>query len=282
MLSRFQVLDSICVSRPEAKVNEDGMFISSNLVLILDGATGLDKNLISEESDAYWLVSEIIGYFQRHFTQDSNFLTVLNESIFAAREKLDENILSKLNAFNMPSAGMAAIQIKNGYIQAFRTGDCKLHVKFNERIYELFEESKLSELDKKSINNMKTKIQSGETPEEARAQTMSILRENRSMMNKPDGYSALSLEEKSIQLVENKKIKANEIDTFLLTTDGFYSVFEDYRAKSIHEIFEMLKNKKSENIIELIRTIEQNDASLQKYPRLKKSDDATAAIVSPL
>jgi len=62
----------------------------------------------------------------------------------------------------------------------------------------------------------------------------------------------------------------------LLMSDGFSAISDAYRHVGDSELIELVEKEGLEHVYDIIRDIENKDAGCMKFPRFKKSDDASA------
>jgi hypothetical protein len=65
----------------------------------------------------------------------------------------------------------------------------------------------------------------------------------------------------------------------LLATDGFYALVEDYQRYGDRELIATAQAIGLQALARELRHIEDDDPNGERYPRMKKSDDATALLV---
>jgi len=74
-------------------------------------------------------------------------------------------------------------------------------------------------------------------------------------------------------------VKVQPGSTVLLATDGLLALVSDYGAYSTDSLMAAASNKGLAVLGEELRIIESGDAGGDKFPRFKKSDDATALLL---
>jgi hypothetical protein len=79
--------------------------------------------------------------------------------------------------------------------------------------------------------------------------------------------------------VSRRVIKAAPGSTLLLATDGFLALASDYGAYSADSLMTAAQEKGLAALGEELRAIEAGDSGGDKFPRFKKSDDATALLL---
>jgi hypothetical protein len=65
----------------------------------------------------------------------------------------------------------------------------------------------------------------------------------------------------------------------LLATDGFYALVEDYKRYGDRELIATAQTIGLATLARELRHIENDDPNGERFPRMKKSDDATALLV---
>jgi len=279
----FQPADQACISGSPDKANEDYILITDGLYVVLDGATGLGKQLITTHpSDAVWFVEKISFYMKRFWHQECDFVRALSRAIKSCSE--DYNLLTRGVSrpdYELPSAGLAAIAIENGVINAYRLGDCAIYSNSDKLKSSIFEPSFLEELDTKSIKSLKGELSKGSNAKQAREAIMPMLRKHRSLMNKPNGYGSLSLTQSCIEYIDKKQLNISQGESILLASDGF-SCIENYCNFDVRGIFNICESLGLEGVVGKIRKIENEDSKMESYPRLKIHDDSTALLLNVL
>ena len=259
------------------KPNEDKIIIFDNLFVVIDGATGLgEKKISSTDSDAQWFVNYISDYFSENWNSKSQFIPFLREALNAVNSKYLDliNNSENIKPFELPSAGLAAVQIFDKHIIAYRIGDCSLYIKNQNSVIDVFGDSPLNALDQKSISMLTRELKKGLSITEARENIKDILKQNRSKMNQKDGYSVITIHPDSINGFEKKKIDLLKNTELLLTSDGFSAFNEKYEFP-LEEVFQKVNKNSLDDVIKELREIESNDDKLLQFPRLKAHDDAT-------
>jgi hypothetical protein len=142
-----------------------------------------------------------------------------------------------------------------------------------------FKDYELEQLDGEVISHI-NKLVTGENLSlfEARQKSKNMLIKNRLLRNTIEGYWILGFDESAADNCITGTIDLYEENEYeiLLTTDGFYALIDKYKYTTESDIYNLLKNNTLDDLYRKIREIECGDESGIKYPRLKKSDDASA------
>ncbi|MET0071186.1 MAG: hypothetical protein ABW096_14210 [Candidatus Thiodiazotropha sp.] len=275
----ISLIDSASEAGSESKANEDLVVETQRLCMVLDGATGLGEQRVSSyPSDAVWFVNAIATRLTETWLRENNFTRALTYAIDMCIEEYKNiaGVLPEL-AYELPSAGMVAAVVEEGVVRVYRLGDCDAYCKSEGRAKKLFGHSRLEALDKLSIEAIALELRQGKSPSQARESVMPMLRKHRSLLNMPGGYGALSLVRDSVNHMEVAELSEAQGATILLASDGF-SAIEKYRNYTADDIFERCSKVGMSGIVNEIREVENDDADLLKFPRLKSHDDATALL----
>lgn len=265
------LINSISNAGSNSKANEDTAFvINESTFVVCDGATGLSKNNISDQqSNAFWFIDKFSKLLKNKFVSFDKLELTLTNILCQIRNEF--NLASKelpSHRYAFPSASFVLVHISrnDNIVQFGRLGDCKAYVKYRSgNVVDLFGKSKLDELDITALSVKENSILFRDTKQK-----------NRELMNSPDGYGSLAIDDISIgnfyNFFESKVINLREISSIILTTDGFHSIIDTYAKYDISDLF----SYSIEETIRDIRKIENIDHNCKSFSRFKKSDDATA------
>lgn len=271
--------EAICEPGSLSRDNEDGYLVDKNFFMVVDGATGVTTPLVAgnQPLTPKWLTQQIIARIKIHYV--GHFYGIENPASalqrIADQIVLDHPVIAKEEfRLRVPSAAVAGISRNRNQWYGWRLGDCEIFYE-NEKgeIHSLFPASTLKALDQKLISKMMFYINRGLSPEEARKTIRPSMITNRSLANRSYGYGIFRPEKGTTKMLEIKMIPKNS-PAILIASDGF-AALKDYNR----EIFDNAVSGKRlalKEALEIIRGLESNDPSLTIYPRLKRSDDATA------
>lgn len=278
----MRILRNDIISHAGNPVNEDIATIHNNSAWVMDGATGLyNKNLVDKDSDAKWFVDEWNEYlFGNIENWNKSLKEIIKKGISIIKNKyynlVDENTIEPL-AF--PSSGIALVRWYDNKLEYLVLGDCTFMYKDKQGLVKSFKDYKLEQLDGEVISHI-NKLINGENISllEARQKSMDMLIKNRLLKNTSEGYWILGFNESAADNCITGTIDLFEENEYeiLLTTDGFYALIDKYKYTNESDIYKLLKDNTLDDLYQKIREIECSDESGIKYPRLKKSDDASA------
>lgn len=262
----FRVIDAL--SLPGKSRNEDHYRFSENTLLLLDGSTGLSPNA----PDAVWFVQGFADRFMKRIAQTDDLCLSVNASL--------EELFAEFNALNpdaahdtvYPSAAALILHIRGEALQILNIGDCTA-VLFGKETRTVHT-NEVERFDNAVLEQMKA-IQS-QTGEDLSAivKTEAIrshLLANRRKMNASDGYEILSFNMKPREERHLLTLEKKAFHRIHLFTDGFEALHEELSQPDIPALKELYRRLRQE---------EQQDRTLNRRPRFKVSDDASALVAA--
>lgn len=276
-MMKIEITDVITDPGSTERVNEDQYLLCEGLAVVMDGATGLGSHWVEHaDSDAKWFVDTLKEGLRREWRSHRAFMPALQAAISATCDMFSRYAgnADRPRADERPSAAMTALAIENGAIRLFQAGDCMAFYKQAGAITRPFPASPLEALDRASVEAMKPYMDQGMSPAEARNQILPLLRRHRALVNEPRGYSALTPDMDCTRHVTDREITPAFNSRLIMASDGF-SALVDYEPDWERRLFEVPLRK----ALAVLRRIEREDPALQKHPRLKVHDDATAVRV---
>lgn len=284
---RFVCLEQ--VSSKGTKIeNEDRIFCSRNLAIVLDGATGLSDKSIP----ASWIVDNIISFFIEEYNRFRNseqyrvgvngsFIeSILRKTIRKIIEKYNEEFGEVPEDRSIsPSAAGAIVATSDSAIEYAVFGDVSIVVRYTDgRITRIYDQ-RLEEMDNRVIEKLRRiMLYENKSYKEAMNEIRNDLIENRRKLCRSDGYSSLSLYNECVGLGLYGRLDPSDVDFILIASDGFMSIVDTYKQFNIYELMQSLSYDKImlSDLVGLIRRIESKDKDVKTYPRFSISDDASA------
>ncbi len=299
--------------------NEDFVdFLDHQYILVLDGSSGLgpkfENGFGGKSSAAQWFVQKFAAAVKRNIDGLISTDVLLKRCIREVKteyyeiiEKLQEGSASSdCDATNSqrimePSASMALVRKIDGEVEVTFLGDITIGVKTQDGRISVIERGDVEVCDNKVLDLIGVKKKN--SPERHVSDIMKdddvqkLLVENRGRMNngRDDGYLILGFDESVIDraVQEAKKYddvydpdatgtKASKIiNSMLIMSDGFAAHYQKYgRSRGeLESLWRRADYEKLKYIYKDLRREEERDPYCDKYPRFKKSDDASAVNV---
>lgn len=261
----FKLIDFISEAGSSNHENEDLLWYRDNIIIFLDGSSTLFDPIISTKEFMKLFIEIFIEFLEQ--TND------LRSSIVDSIRKIRLNFESRdieITAGNIPSAAALFIYQNNNTLQVVNLGDC-IALFFKENTLIEITDHSVERLDNLVINealNIQKKTKEDLDVIMKKSIIKDLLIENRLKMNSANGYQVLALNLDSIPQEDLFEIPTDQVERIILYTDGFKFLRSKIKSNDflVQDLYKELRN------------IENSDRSLNKYPRLKISDDATLAV----
>ncbi|GAB6169041.1 hypothetical protein JCM1393_15010 [Clostridium carnis] len=263
--------------------NEDIFNIVENAAWVLDGATGLTKNKISDfESDASWYVDRWNKYLTKNINKNCSLKDIIKEGLRLIKNEYEGlSGFRNLTYLEYPCAAISIIRLRENKLEYFILGDCTVAYKIGENnIIELYDK-KLESLEEIILNKIKRiSIERKIDVLEAKQFCLNDIKDTRKLKNTKDGYWILELDEEAVNHALVGEISLSEDIRLFMTSDGASQHYDTLNISSnSNEFLVKLESSNLNSIIDEIRESQNKDKFCSKYPRLKKSDDATIVYI---
>ena len=288
--------------------NEDIIEYSNyNYVLVLDGATGLENKNVSDcgtySSMAQWFVKRFARLIKENIDSVISTEDLVTQCIRTIREeycemvRIDDTLSMEEQRLLQPSASIALIRKMDNEIEVFSLGDITILIKTCDGKVHEFGKSNVEILDEDVVNRLKEekqkqKIHISEIMKQEKIQNLLLANRRLKNSNKPEGYWILGLDEEAVKHADVKRYSdavcskqengniEQFIDSIIVCSDGFAVYYKKYGlADSISSFWSQVEHKSLEHMYDKLRKVENKDEYCNQYPRFKKSDDATVALI---
>lgn len=277
----FQLLDQLSLPGDPAKANEDFQATSAHAALVIDGATPLGDSLMPGPSDAQWIAQFGARRLMARLDQGDGARKALRaaladaEKSFAALGRHPPDEMWQLPCASM----MLAVGAGDGGVEFLWYGDCAALVRQGDAAVTVVGET----FDKRAAEAMRAQQvakEKGLSPASGldRPEFIGSLRAVRNRINSGT-YWLFSPDVRAASHVSRRVIKAGTGTMLLLATDGFLALASDYGVYSADSLMGAAKSKGLTALGEELRAIEAGDLGGDRFPRFKKSDDATALLL---
>lgn len=278
---RFQPLFE--QSAPGSRINEDGLGHRGRFAWIIDGATGLaGEPLTSGATDAAWLAG-LIGTKLAEFTgRDEELDSLLARLEVALQGEFGDATahMATVHDNHAPSSCLGLVALRQGedglVLEGSFLGDVVALVPSDEGVVRWTDE-RLEPLEQKTLAMLGTHAREpGQIPEAVWAQ----IRENRGMLNRPDGYWVVSPRRPwaGQELRFEAPIKTGQ--PVVLATDGFMRLVDVFGKYSDATLHAALAAGRGAALIQELRDLERSDLMAGAFPRVKTHDDATVLVIA--
>lgn len=262
------------------EMNEDFVYASKDISFVIDGASGLSGiNHIDDSNDVVWFVDFWKNYLINNLA-DFNFsieeiVSRGIEEVFRKYKSVASNFYN-ISKFDYPSASIAIIRRTKTDFEYFVLGDCTAIFKLNNNKILKIKDSRVTAFDQKVISLIENRRYTLDNSNFKFTENESeLLISNRMKKNTSGGYYILEFDKNAVKEAITGKIDLNKVREFIMSSDGFSISHETYGIVKEKELFSVLKLEGPNKLIEKIRSLELENDSIKKFPRLKVHDDCS-------
>lgn len=276
----LQLLDTLSLPGDPAKANEDAFGHRGAAAVVIDGATMLGDGLMPGPSDAQWIAQFGARRLMAHL-EDGNGARKALRAALADTQKSFEALrrLPPEDVWQTPCASMMlAVETDSG-LEFLWFGDCAALVKQGDSPVVAVGET----MDKRAAEAERARLIAKEknlSPASGlrRPEFIDALRAARNRINSGNNW-LFSPDVRAASHVSRRVVKVQPGSTVLLATDGLLALVSDYGAYSADTLMTAAMDQGLAALGEELRAIEAGDEGGDKFPRFKKSDDATGLLL---
>ncbi len=261
------------------EVNEDSLYCDSKIAMVVDGASSLAES--RGESSARWLVDRFVRYVVSSYDDGVSLKELVREAINRVVESYVREYGEPVEdrAF-WPSASASIILVRGEYLEYMVFGDSPiiLYPKASEPI--VVRDYRLVQLDEEVVRLIHRHIVDGMEFSQVYREVLPVLRKHRRMLCTPEGYAAISLDIACVEHALYGRVRAEELEYVIMSTDGFMRIVDVFRYIEDYEtLLSEALSKGLASLLVKLRELEYRDRMCRKYPRLSISDDATSLLL---
>lgn len=279
----LEVVEYLSLPGDVDKANEDAFAEGTNAAVVLDGATRLGDSLMPGPSDAAWISQFGARRLIAHLAGGDGARKALRAALADTQKSFEALRRRPLEeTWQTPCASMMlAVETgsKGPEIEFLWYGDCAALVKQGDAPVMVIGET----FDKRGAEAKRAQAIAKEknlSPASglSRPEFIGTLRGARNRINS-GGNWLFSPDVKAASHVSRRLLRIASGGAILLASDGFLALASDYGAYSADSLMEAALHKGLAPLFGELRAIEADDAGGDKFPRFKKSDDATALLI---
>jgi len=276
----FEILDTLSLPGDPLKPNDDAFAHLENAAVVLDGATSLGDPLMPGESDAAWLAHFGARRLMAHIRDGEAPVDALRYALADAQKSFEAlRRREPEEVWELPFASMAlAVEVENGF-DFLWFGDCAGLLHHADGRLDVLGHSFVSKArEAKGAATAASALKRAPVAEGSLSPYLPLLRRERNRMNSGKRW-AFSPDPKAADNVLKAPVRAGKGAHLMLASDGFLALVSDYGAYTAENLFAAVLKKGLGPLGEELRAIEDKDPEGRKFPRFKKSDDATAVLL---
>jgi len=266
-------------------VNEDAWGVAGACAWVLDGATGLGRNVVSSNSDAAWFAQGLHAALQARLADPAASLSQGLEQALEGLAGLYAAALARsagcdgpagaIEPYEFPSAAGLLLRAEAGRVEAIWLGDCRAYWLEGGALRSLGG-GMIDTLDDASLTALKAFFAANPQASlaEGRAHVWPLLRRQRTQMNQEGGYWAWAPQEGLLARAHRGEIPRG-VGPVLLASDGFTRLWDTFSLVSPEEALQACALGEGRRLAESLRAAETADAGGRAFPRFKQYDDCT-------
>jgi hypothetical protein len=265
----FDLVQSLSLAGDDAVPNDDRTGAGHAHAWVIDGATDLGPpGLVGPRGGAAWLAAEANRAFAKagDAPVEAMCRTVaaqLAASYAAARTREPEG------RWELPVASFLAVRLGDGELEAGWIGDCVALLIRGDSYVRLGPARETRDAEAAFAASLASHGLG------APKKSAPILENLRARRGRP-GIRVLSVEPEMMDHLETVRTPCAPGDELLLMTDGFAAPVDSYGVLDEAGLAMLLPQEGLAGLAQRLRAIEHDDAACTRFPRFKRSDDATA------
>ncbi|KQO98833.1 protein phosphatase 2C domain-containing protein [Leifsonia sp. Leaf264] len=276
-------LSSSTYARGRRSFSEDAFAVTSDAAIVLDGASGLGGEQITDwGTDVEWFSHTLTQQLAATVSGPGTLHDIAAEAVAAVADTEPGRTLSdpsRPTEFR-PSAAGAIARVRDGKLQVLSFADVSAVVFLTDGTFEELNSPVLLQLDADMLAAAQSEADArGITAREGMKYVHDAKVFARRHMNTPHGYSVLTLDGAGIPLATYREWDATQVTDVILATDGYAAAVEI----GLFDDWDHLRRTVTETSLHIpaIRLLQayDNDPDFITYPRSKHVDDITAVHV---
>jgi serine/threonine protein phosphatase PrpC len=264
----LDLLQSLSLCGDSASPNDDRAGASARCAWVIDGATDLaPPGLLGDRGGAAWLAATADAAFGLGEAADLRATCAAVFEAVAARYAAERR-REPAGAWELPSASFAAVQLVGGSLEVAWAGDCAILRARADGAVDWLTPAPDRAAESVEAAALGDALGGARTP--------AVIADRRAARERP-GRRVLGVEAAaSSTSTDHASVTAALGDTLLLMSDGFATLVDSYDAYDAPGLMAAVRERGVAALAEKLRAIERDDPNCRRFPRFKRSDDATA------
>lgn len=264
----FDLLQSISLTGDISVPNDDRTGNARHHGWVIDGATDLGPpGLVGTQGGAAWLASVAQAAFTA--ATATSIEALYNDvalQILAAWER--DRTRDPEDRWEYPLASSLAVRLGE-QLEVGWLGDCAGFLWSAGKVTRIGPEKEIRNSEAERAASL---AEHGLGSPKKSAPILANLRSTRGRT----GMRVLSVDPEHMMAVDTARIACAPGDEIVLMSDGYAALIDSYGAHDDASLVEAIRGRGLAAVAEELRAIEQDDAACTRFPRFKRSDDATA------
>jgi len=278
--------------------NEDQVVISEKYAVMMDGISGLCPEIMPKavkktgETDAAWLARQFASALQQGLDNIGmrKIEDVLRDAIIKVGHAFMASAVEEIEPEFKPAATLAIALERDGKLEVYTLGDIAVIIERNDsnivihddRVCKLDEKAKMYIAEEANRNGVDY-LEAVRLPE-----CQEKLIENRRKRNggqpAQNTYGVLSMDTGCLQYASFAVYDLDGINNVFMASDGFLEYCEENSGDRSYDIDDLVseyyRRGSLHSMLIDLRDVQDSDPRCIRYHRFKRSDDATAVLLS--
>ncbi|GAA0439294.1 hypothetical protein Aca07nite_49210 [Actinoplanes capillaceus] len=247
--------------------NEDWYSASPRSLVVLDGATA--RTNTGCQHGISWYAAHLGAALSEGALDTESPLTTILEEGIARVAGLHPSC--DLAHEGTPSAAVAMVRLSDGFLEYLVLGDVSIILDGNDGIVAVSDERVSQTAADERRNADSFPIGSAEKS----AAMVKMKHAELAMRNRDGGYWIAAADPTAAEHALTGRIKAVELRRFAVVTDGAARIVSPFGELSWVELLDLAEEESPEAVLRRVRQAEASDPLGTRWPRNKRSDDAT-------
>jgi serine/threonine protein phosphatase PrpC len=274
----FDMIDSLSLPGDPSKANEDSFTHNERMAVVFDGATGLGDSLMPGPSDAAW-IAQFAGRRLRAHAQEGDDPAQWLRAAAQDAEKSFKALRRRApkERYEIPVGSLMQAALIDTTLHFAWFGDCAALLREPTGAVVTIGDT----LDVRAKEAARAR-QASQAPaaDGVRAEFLPALRISRNRINKKGGDWLFAPQAACADHAKMTEAPASAGARLLIASDGFFALAADYGRYSADALLSAAEDRGLDALGRELRAIESDDPDGRRYPRYKRSDDATALLLS--
>ncbi|MFD7610958.1 protein phosphatase 2C domain-containing protein [Streptomyces sp. NPDC059828] len=264
---------SFASSPRPGRENEDFVIASPDVAVVLDGAGIPDGLSTGCLHGVPWFVQQLgTDLHRRAVEQQAGLIECLADSIYHVRQ-LHASTCDLSNPMT-PTATVAMVRVRGDSLEWLALSDSTIAIDGRHGL-QTVADHRVSHVTESQRINMKASLE-GLTESDRRHK---LAYAQRDVMNQAEGYWVAAHDPKAAEEALRGSVPLADVRTVALLTDGAARPVDDFHEMTWTEAMHHLEAEGPEGLIDRTRAMENADPNAKRWPRRKRHDDATAALL---
>lgn len=253
--------------------NEDWVAATPDTVIVLDGVTAPRVDKPGCHHSVTWFTESLGSRLLMLLRGDTGIDRALADAIKQVN-KLHQDTC-KLYSPGVPAAAVAVLRRRGDYLEYLVLADAAIVLDTDMGIKVISDDRVTKAAPEALATTRRTEI--GTPEHEAAVSQMSV--EQLKRRNVRGGYWVASTNAEAAEQALTGRITASKVHRVAIFTDGASRAVDTFGEMDWPACLDYLDEHGPRGLIGYIRKLEDGDPSGEKWPRFKKSDDATVAVI---